>query len=68
MDGRFFLFYKFRTMRMGTDDAEHREFQRRYIRGQPDSNQGDDQRPAYKLRADDRVTRVGRVLRRTKPR
>ena len=65
MDGRVFLFYKFRTMRADTDDAEHREFQRRYIRGQPDSNQGDDQRPAYKLRADDRVTRVGRVLRRT---
>jgi exopolysaccharide biosynthesis polyprenyl glycosylphosphotransferase len=64
MDGRVFLFYKFRTMRAGTDDAEHREFQRRYISGQPDSNQGDDQRPAYKLRADDRVTRLGRVLRR----
>ena len=65
MDGRIFLFYKFRTMHAGTDDAEHREFQRRYIRGQPDSNQGDDQRPAYKLRADDRVTRLGRILRRT---
>jgi exopolysaccharide biosynthesis polyprenyl glycosylphosphotransferase len=65
MDGRVFLFYKFRTMRAGTDDAEHREFQRRYIKGQPDSNQGDDDRPAYKLRADDRVTRLGRLLRRT---
>ena len=65
MDGRVFLFYKFRTMRAGTDDAAHREFQKRYIRGQPDSNQGNDQRPAYKLRADDRVTRLGRILRRT---
>jgi exopolysaccharide biosynthesis polyprenyl glycosylphosphotransferase len=65
MDGRVFLFYKFRTMRAGTGDTQHREFQRRYIRGQPDSNQGDEERPAYKLRADDRVTRVGRVLRRT---
>lgn len=65
MDGRVFLFYKFRTMRAGTDDAEHREFQKRYISGQPDSNLGDDQRPAYKLRADDRVTRLGRILRRT---
>jgi exopolysaccharide biosynthesis polyprenyl glycosylphosphotransferase len=64
MDGRVFLFYKFRTMHAGTDDAQHREFQRRYISGQPDSNQGDEQRPAYKLRADDRVTRLGRVLRR----
>ncbi|MDX6402577.1 MAG: hypothetical protein QOH70_32 [Blastocatellia bacterium] len=65
MDGRVFLFYKFRTMRAGTDDVKHREFQRRYIKGQADSNQGDDQRPAYKLRADDRVTRLGHLLRRT---
>jgi exopolysaccharide biosynthesis polyprenyl glycosylphosphotransferase len=65
MDGRVFLFYKFRTMQAGTDDAAHREFQKRYISGQPDSNLGDDQRPAYKLRADDRVTRLGRILRRT---
>jgi exopolysaccharide biosynthesis polyprenyl glycosylphosphotransferase len=65
MDGRVFLFYKFRTMQAGTDDAKHREFQKRYISGQPDSNQGDDERPAYKLRADDRVTRLGRLLRRT---
>ena len=65
MDGRVFLFYKFRTMHAGVDDSEHREFQRKYIKGQPDSNQGDGQRPAYKLRADQRVTRLGRVLRRT---
>ena len=65
MDGRVFLFYKFRTMHAGVDDAEHREFQRKYIKGQPDSNQGDSKRPAYKLRADQRVTRLGRVLRRT---
>ncbi len=65
MDGRVFLFYKFRTMRAGTDDAEHREFQRSYIRGQAESNLGDEERPAYKLRADARVTRWGRVLRKT---
>jgi len=65
MDGRVFLFYKFRTMRAGTDDASHREYQRRYIKGQPDSNLGDAERPAYKLRGDERVTRLGRILRRT---
>jgi exopolysaccharide biosynthesis polyprenyl glycosylphosphotransferase len=65
MDGRVFLFYKFRTMRAGTDDARHREFQERYIKGLPDSNLGDEDRPAYKLRADDRVTRLGRILRKT---
>src|SRR5204863_8215191 len=48
MDGRVFLFYKFRTMQTGVDDARHREFQRKYIKGEPDSNLGDGNRPAYK--------------------
>ena len=65
MDGRVFLFYKFRSMRAGSDDARHREFQERYIKGEPDSNLGDAARPAYKLRADDRVTRLGKLLRKT---
>ena len=64
MDGRVFLFYKFRTMRADTDDTRHREYQRMYIKGQPDSNLGDAQRPAYKLRGDERVTRLGRLLRK----
>ncbi len=64
MDGRIFLFYKFRTMHADTDDTSHREYQRMYIKGQPDSNLGDEQRPAYKLRGDVRVTRLGRILRK----
>ena len=64
MDGRVFLFYKFRTMHAGTDDSRHREYQRLYIKGQPDSNLGDADRPAYKLRGDERVTRLGRILRK----
>lgn len=65
MDGRLFLFFKFRTMRADTDDAQHREYQRRYISGDPDSNLGDDHKPAFKLKTDDRVTRLGRLLRKT---
>lgn len=65
MDGRIFLFYKFRSMRTGSDDASHREFQEKYIKGEPDSNLGDAARPAYKIRTDERVTRLGRVLRKT---
>jgi len=64
MDGRIFLFYKFRTMRTAADDRAHREYQRRYIAGLPDTNLGDPERPVYKLHADPRITRVGRVLRR----
>jgi exopolysaccharide biosynthesis polyprenyl glycosylphosphotransferase len=65
MDGRIFLFLKFRTMRAGADDAVHREFQRKYIAGRPETNLGDPARPVYKLHDDPRVTRSGRWLRRT---
>jgi exopolysaccharide biosynthesis polyprenyl glycosylphosphotransferase len=65
MDGRIFLFLKFRTMLTDADDREHREYQRRYIEGSPDTNLGDSQRPVYKLHDDPRVTRTGRWLRRT---
>jgi exopolysaccharide biosynthesis polyprenyl glycosylphosphotransferase len=65
MDGRVFLFYKFRSMRVGSDDAVHREFQRQYISGRPETNLGDEERPVYKLHGDVRITRVGRILRRT---
>lgn len=64
MDGRIFLFLKFRTMQTDSDDAEHRNYQRDYIAGRAETNLGDETRPVYKLRADPRVTRVGRVLRR----
>ncbi|HEY0080571.1 MAG TPA: sugar transferase [Pyrinomonadaceae bacterium] len=64
MDGRIFLLFKFRTMRAGSDDALHRDFQRKYIAGQPDSNLGDSERPVYKLHTDPRITRTGSWLRR----
>lgn len=64
MDGRLFLFYKFRTMRAGADDRVHREYQRKLITGSTGTNLGDAERPVYKLKSDARITRVGRWLRR----
>ncbi len=64
MDGRLFLVYKFRTMRGGSGDEIHKEYQRKFIAGRADANVGDPDRPTYKLHNDPRVTRVGRVLRR----
>ncbi|MDQ3819235.1 MAG: sugar transferase [Acidobacteriota bacterium] len=64
MDGRIFLFYKFRTMRVGANDEAHREYQRKYIAGRAEAMLVEGERPAYKLVADPRITRVGRLLRR----
>ncbi|HKG78252.1 MAG TPA: sugar transferase, partial [Pyrinomonadaceae bacterium] len=65
MDGRLFLLYKFRTMMAGADPELHREYQRAFIAGRAEANLGKDHKPTYKLLADPRITRVGRVLRRT---
>lgn len=64
MDGRIFLVYKFRTMLVDADSEIHREYQRKFIAGHAEANVGDDKQPAYKLRNDPRITRVGRILRR----
>jgi len=64
MDGRIFLVYKFRTMRVGADDKAHWEYQRKFIAGRAEANVGDDDHPTYKLQDDPRITRVGRILRR----
>ena len=64
MDGRIFLFYKFRTMLPGADDAAHREYQQKYINGSVDAVMIEGERPAYKLVGDARITRSGRWLRR----
>ncbi len=65
MDGRLFLLYKFRTMKAGADPELHREYQRAFIAGRAEANLGNDEKPTYKLLADPRITRVGKILRRT---
>ncbi len=65
MDGRLFLLLKFRTMKAGADSQLHREYQKAFIAGRAEANLGDDAKPTYKLLADPRITRVGKVLRRT---
>ena len=65
MDGRVFLFYKFRSMHVNSDNRTHKEYQQKFIAGRAEANLGDATRPAYKLPADPRITRVGSWLRRT---
>jgi exopolysaccharide biosynthesis polyprenyl glycosylphosphotransferase len=61
-----FTFYKFRSMRTGADDRIHREYTANLIQGKLDTiNQGDKDRPLYKMNADPRITNVGRFIRKT---
>ena len=65
MDGRLFLLYKFRTMQANADAELHREYQRAFIAGHAEANVGNETKPTYKLLADPRITRIGKILRRT---
>ena len=60
-----FVFYKFRSMYCNADDRIHREYVASLIAGAQAANQGDAEKPLYKLKSDPRVTRVGRFIRRT---
>ncbi len=61
---RAFTVYKFRTMRNGADPAVHRAYIEELIWG-TEQQHSSGRRSLYKLVADDRITRVGRFLRRT---
>jgi lipopolysaccharide/colanic/teichoic acid biosynthesis glycosyltransferase len=62
--GRTFIVYKFRTMRYGASDQQHRDFVRTMLTDEPAAAAAAGG-PTYKLHADDRITRVGRWLRKT---
>jgi lipopolysaccharide/colanic/teichoic acid biosynthesis glycosyltransferase len=62
---REFTVHKFRTMRPEADPEIHREYVQMLIGGVENTQKSDDGRDLYKLAADDRVTRVGRLLRKT---
>ena len=65
--GRRFRVWKFRTMRNGASDGAHRELIRKMFSGEEAAagHGNGNGKPVYKLVNDDRVTRVGRWLRRT---
>jgi lipopolysaccharide/colanic/teichoic acid biosynthesis glycosyltransferase len=64
--GRRFTFLKFRSMRIVNDSSVHREYVTKLIAGQADREvAAGDGAAVYKLTNDSRITRVGKVLRRT---
>jgi len=62
-DGRYFTYYKFRSMRAG-DDSHHREWLRDFVSS--DKAYGEqDGTPIFKAIDDSRVTPIGKWLRRS---
>lgn len=60
---RRFTMHKLRTMHVEANPEVHRQYIEELIRGE-EATHSDGTRDLYKLAADDRVTRVGRILRR----
>jgi lipopolysaccharide/colanic/teichoic acid biosynthesis glycosyltransferase len=67
LHGREFLVNKFRSMRLDADPSRHRAYVQALIpNGDTDTTpEGAPQNGLYKLVVDDRITRVGRFLRKT---
>jgi lipopolysaccharide/colanic/teichoic acid biosynthesis glycosyltransferase len=65
-DGHPFTVFKFRTMRADAEQSRHREYVQKLILSQDSlRSAGDEHDQLFKLVVDDRVTAVGRFLRRT---
>ena len=61
-----FTFYKFRSMVVNNDDRLHREYVQSLIKGKlQEINQGDAERPLYKIKGDPRITPVGHLIRKS---
>jgi len=62
-DGHPFVLYKFRTMHAGCPDAVHREYVRKLLTEDQPPDGG--RNGMFKLDGDDRITPIGRLVRRT---
>jgi exopolysaccharide biosynthesis polyprenyl glycosylphosphotransferase len=63
--GKRFLFYKFRSMYWNSDDRIHRQYVTDLIQGNHEKiNQGNGDKPLFKMNDDPRITRVGKILRK----
>ncbi len=64
--GRKFTFLKFRSMYVNNDASIHERYVKSFIAGLPEAEQSAGPQPMqFKLTADPRITRIGRILRKT---
>src|SRR3954451_4319280 len=64
LEQREFTLFKFRSMRVDADPRGHREYVTALIKGQAEAQGESDRKDLYKLAVDDRITPVGRWIRR----
>jgi lipopolysaccharide/colanic/teichoic acid biosynthesis glycosyltransferase len=62
LNGRTFLFYKFRSMKTNNDPLKHKEYIKKFINQQ---NYSAVEPGIFKLTNDSRITRVGHFIRKT---
>ena len=63
--GSRFPFFKFRSMHVNNDDHVHREYLAKLIEGKhEDINNGDGDQPFFKIKNDNRITPIGRIIRK----
>lgn len=64
--GKRFEFLKFRSMRQSNDSTVHKEYVKQFIAGQaPSANGASNGTPLFKLVNDNRITKLGKFLRRS---
>lgn len=65
--GKTFTFLKFRSMYVDNDHTIHKEYVKQFIKAQVGNghNRQNGKPAVYKLTGDPRITRIGRILRRT---
>lgn len=63
-NGKVFKFFKFRSMYVNVNDDAHREYVTKLIKGQIASDKSASDKALFKLENDDRITRIGRTLRK----
>jgi len=63
--GETFTFLKFRSMYANNDRKIHQEFMKRVIKGDHDGRTEGESKSVYKMTNDPRITKIGRILRRT---
>jgi lipopolysaccharide/colanic/teichoic acid biosynthesis glycosyltransferase len=64
--GKSFTFLKFRSMYIDGNEQIHKDYVKKLINGQnQEINMGSSDKPTYKIANDPRITRIGRILRKT---